>query len=635
MLLKWLDAIDAKRVGISLADEFLSRIAPELPGTSDPQVAADSLKVNKLLQSFLARVDRETGGLKLNTFRKAALANTLKWRLLESGVQRGIVDELTQAVVLRLSAKQTSSAAPDPAVPVPKKRRSSGNASTLFTEGNNYLARGAYAEAIDCYRQLLSFDPRHASACNNLGLALSKLGHYPQAEQQFRRAVGIKASLADAHFNLGTLLRWKGEIVEAEAPLRRALKLKPTHIDAQVSLGATLMALGRLGAARGLLDKALKVAPRHVDALLSLAQLAAREGRFAEAESLFRRALEVDAKAPSAWAGLAGLRKMTPADEAWLKGAQHSADSGLPPLSEASVRYAIGKYYDDIGEFARAFRAIQRANELTKRAAQPYDPAARAHFVDDLVRVYARTTVSRGAVESALPVLVVGMPRAGTTLIEQIIASHPRAHGAGELGFWAYAVRKHPHIVAAEPPGEALSRKLAEGYLRTLSANAAHASRVVDKAPFNSDYLGLIHSVLPNARVIYVRRDPIDTCLSCYFQDFPPALNFTLDLSDLKHYYREHQRLVTHWHSVLPPDRLLDVPYAGLVADQERWTRRILEFVGLEWDERCLAYHTATRPVLTTSYYQVRQRLYDTSVGRWRNYKKFIGPLLELGDSGA
>jgi hypothetical protein len=181
-------------------------------------------------------------------------------------------------------------------------------------------------------------------------------------------------------------------------------------------------------------------------------------------------------------------------------------------------------------------------------------------------------------------------------------------------------------------PGEPLTRKLAAGYLRELDAYSSSASRVVDKATVNSDYLGIVRSVLPNARMIYLQRDPVDTCLSCYFQQFSPAVDFAMDMSDLAHYYREHRRLMSHWRSALPEGCLLEVPYADLIADQEVWTRRIVEFVGLEWDARCLNFHQTERTVLTASFWQVRQKLYKSSIGRWRNYQKFIGPLLELKD---
>jgi hypothetical protein len=178
--------------------------------------------------------------------------------------------------------------------------------------------------------------------------------------------------------------------------------------------------------------------------------------------------------------------------------------------------------------------------------------------------------------------------------------------------------------------GESARPKVAEEYLGILDRLSANASRVIDKTPVNSDFLGLIYSVFPNARVIYMQRDPIDTCLSCYFQQFLTGLNFTFDLSDLVHYYREHQRIMAHWRAVLPSGFILDVPYEDLVADPETWSRKMLDFVGLEWEPRVLDFHTTQRVVTTASAWQVRQKVYKSSVARWRNYEKFIGPLNAL-----
>jgi hypothetical protein len=223
------------------------------------------------------------------------------------------------------------------------------------------------------------------------------------------------------------------------------------------------------------------------------------------------------------------------------------------------------------------------------------------------------------------------MPRSGTTLAEQIIASHPAAIGAGELEFWNVAGRKYHAEIRAGLLPEPMRKKLAEDYLRVLSGQSADALRVVDKAPVNSDHLGVIHSVFPQARIIYMRRNPIDTCLSCYFQPFTQALNFTMDLSDLEHYYREHHRIMAHWRAVLPPGTILDVPYEELVADQAAWTRKMLDFIGLEWDDRCLDFDKTERGVATASSWQVRQKIYNSSVERWRKYEKYIGPLMGLG----
>jgi hypothetical protein len=225
---------------------------------------------------------------------------------------------------------------------------------------------------------------------------------------------------------------------------------------------------------------------------------------------------------------------------------------------------------------------------------------------------------------------VVGMMRSGTSLTEQIIAAHPAAKGAGELSFWNQAVQERSSDIRQGLLAETARKQLAQAYLRALASQGGDARRIIDKAPINSDYLGIIHSVFPNARFIYMRRDPVDTCLSCYFQKFSIALNFTMDLQDLAHYYKEHRRLMAHWRAVLPPGTILDVPYEELISDQEGWSRKILDFVGLDWDPRCLDFHLIDRPVATASYWQVRQKIYKGSVQRWRNYESFIKPLLAL-----
>jgi tetratricopeptide (TPR) repeat protein len=634
-MLKWLDAREATEVGAALAEDFVLQSASgSASRRKNGSASAPVGDLQKFMQKFLQRVDRDARPLQLNLFKRAKLANSFKWRLLEKGVDKDLVDELTQALVLRLTADphEAIAGAAKPAASAPSQP-ARGNVPSLLTKANEQMARGAFEDAMSGYEQLLSLDPRHAVARNNLGAALARLGRYPEAEDQFRRAVGIRPGYADAHCNLGTVLRLRGEIAEAEMPLRRALKLKPVYVEAQVSLAVTLVLLGRLADARGLFEKALKLAPRNIDALAGLGDMAAHEGRFAEAETLFKQTLEIDPKATSAWAGLVRLRRMTLADSAWLEGAEAAAGGGLAPRDEATIRFAIGKFCDDVGDFGRAFRSYQRANELLKLLAGRYDAEARTQFVNDLIRIYTPETLARTMVSSPVPlrpVFVVGMPRSGTSLVEQIIASHPKANGAGELQFWSDAVRKHLEAVRRGPLEEPLRKKLGSAYLRVLGAHAPGALRVVDKSTFNADFLGIIYSALPNARVIYVRRDAIDSCLSCYFQPFSAALNFTLDLSDLAHYFREHQRLVAHWRSALPPGTLLDVPYEELITDQEGWTRKIVEFIGLDWNERCLDFYKTERPVLTASYAQVRQKIYTRSVGRWHNYEKFIGPLLAL-----
>ncbi len=625
----------ATEVGASLAEQFVSTASQPIGGKRS-KAPERSIQ----LRSFLAQVDREAASMQLGLFRRLKLANSFKSRLLDNGVEPELAHELTKVLLSRLSARAVASGPVESTFDKLPTLGQSGDIQSLMAQAAACGARGAHGEAADVYRKVLERKPRHLLALNNLGVAFYKLGRFSEALAQFREAVGVQSSYADAQFNLGTLLRCTGRILESEMPLRRALKLNPNHVEARVSLGLTLVMLGRLEDAEECFEKVLKVSPRNARALCGVGQIASLRGRFGEAEATFKRALELDAGIPTAWAALANLRKMTPADASWLKGAEKvAASSGLAPLDEADLRFAIGKYYDDVGMFDLAFRSYRCANELQKRAAAPYDRQARTRFVDEMIRAYPGDgsvdqqtvgRVQRGASDSELPVFVTGMMRSGTSLVEQIISSHPAARGSGELPFWNDVGRKYPDLVRNRRLAEPLRKKLADSYLRTLENQAEGALRVVDKSTFNTDYLGLIHSVFPQARIVYLRRDPIDICLSCYFHQFSTAHNFTMDLADLAHYYREHRRLIAHWMRVLPPGTLLEVPYAELVAHQEEWTRRILEFIGLEWDERCLQFHTTERPVLTASFWQVRQKIYNSSVGRWRGYEKFLGPLLAL-----
>jgi tetratricopeptide (TPR) repeat protein len=631
MLLGWLNARRAVEVGTALADQYAPPpVAAASASLRSPGARRDQASA---LQELLRRAERDTQSLQLNVYQKAKFAHSFKWRLLENGVEEPIADELTSRLLLHLSVK----APPDPA-PAPAGQQDpagTGTVRSLMGRGDQYMARGAYAEALLCYESMVELDPRNSKALNGLGAALCRLGRYREAEQFFRRALRLKPNAADVLANLGALLRWRGQGAASEYLLRRSLKLQPGDAETRSSLGLTLLRLGRTGEAKSQLQKALKVAPRHPNALFGMAQIARTEGQFDEASALLQRLLEQDPKTPSALAELANLRKMTVADAAWLKRAEELAASGLMPLEEADLRFALGKYYDDVQDYARAFQNYRRANALQKAVAEEYDRTAQTRSVDDLIRTYTREVLAApapGASASDRPIFVVGMMRSGTSLAEQIIASHPSVHGAGELPFWSDAVRRHEAAVREGALDAALRTQLATEYLRVLEGVAGGARRVVDKAPVNSEYLGIIHSVFPQARIIYMRRDPIDTCLSCYFQQFSAALNFTMDLEDLAHYYREHQRLMAHWRSALPQNAMLEVPYSQLVSDQERWTRRMLEFLGLEWEPRCLDFHRTQRTVPTASAWQVRQKIYTDSVERWRHYSKYLGPLKDLRD---
>jgi Flp pilus assembly protein TadD len=623
----WFNVSDATALGVTLADHFA-------------QIVTDSKQQGqsgKALQDLLRRTDSELRAIRLNFFKRAKLANSFKWRLLEQGVETPLVDEATQALIVQMMSSSGSPAVDSTALPGEATSKVAGttNAKRLLAKGNASFARGEYQEAMDQYARVVELKPRDAEARNNLGAALYKLERFGEADVQFRKAIALRPTYPEALCNLGAVLQWEGYFAESEDSLRKALKLRPNYLDARCLLGRTLVLQSRPREAKGHFETTLGSSPRDAEALLGMGQVDRMEGRFEQAESWFKRALELEgnARAPSAHAGLAGLRRMTKADKPWLERANEMVGGDILTTEEIALRFAIGKYQDDVGAYPQAFESYKRANDLSLDLGPRFEPDAYKKLADQQIHAYTRDVVSNrgpGSSASEKPIFVVGMPRSGTTLAEQIIASHPAARGAGELEFWNVAGRRNAAERKGAPLTEPQKKKLAEGYLRLLAQHAGDASRVVDKAPANSDHLGMIHSVFPRARIIYMQRNPIDTCLSCYFQPFSQALNFTSDLSDLEHFYRQHHRLMSHWRQVLPPGSILDVPYEGLVADQAGWTAKMLQFIGLEWDDRCLDFHKTERGVATASAWQVRQKIYDTSVQRWRKYEKFIGPLARL-----
>lgn len=630
MIFEWFNSKKSIAAGRTLADSFLRDDA----GMNNSRDKAHGGDRQAEVRHLLQRAVLDAGPLKLNLFKRAKLLGTFKWRLIERGFDEVGAGELTHLLLLQLSGARPSSAA-TPEARGPSEGGARKRIDLSLRAADAAARRGDYAESAVRLREVLSADADHVVALSNLGDALCFLGRYPEAERAYRRAVQVDPKRADTHLKLGSLLHWRGDFLGAETTLRRAVKLESRSANALCALGHTMNALDRVSEAKKCFEKALRLKPRSTEALCGLGWLASMEGRFGDAEALLRKALDFDPTCSEAQALLVRQRRMTSADKGWLEGAQRMLNRQMAPFEAALLHFAIAKYFDDIGDYAQAIEECRRANEQRKKVSRPYDRKARVAWVDDVIRHYTAESVAQAAEsanESRRPVFVVGMMRSGTSLVEQIIASHPQAAGAGELQFWGMLEYKHQALSRGTLSDAGLMAKLANSYLEVLARHSPDAARVVDKTPANGDYLGFIHRVFPKARFIYMKRDPADTCLSCYFQNFVNGSAFTMDLEDLAHYYREHHRLIMHWRSVLPKDVLLEVPYEELVAEPEVWSRRILEFIGLEWDQKVLEYHKTERAVLTASHWQVRQKMYSSSVGRWKHYKKYIGPLLKLRD---
>ena len=329
---------------------------------------------------------------------------------------------------------------------------------------------------------------------------------------------------------------------------------------------------------------------------------------------------------------------MSREDEGWFAGAMRTAELACP-RDEIPLRFAIGKYLDDVGDYAGAFASCRRANELAKLHRPRYDRALLTAGIDRLIQLHTARWLHRvtsSSARSARPTLVVGMPRSGTTLAERILASHPQVYGAGELPYWNEAAGRYQATGAgadeddARAASDGVLRKLADDYLELLGEASHDAARVVDKMPANFMFLGLMHAALPGARIIHLERNPIDTCLSIYFQHFGPAHAYANDLEDLAHYYAEYRRIMDHWRRTLPEGVILHVPYEKLVENPEHWSRAMIAHLGLPWNARCLDFQDSTGTVRTFSKWQVRQPIHRASVGRWRNYQAFLGPLRSL-----
>jgi tetratricopeptide (TPR) repeat protein len=359
-------------------------------------------------------------------------------------------------------------------------------------------------------------------------------------------------------------------------------------------------------------------------------------GRFEEAIACFERAIELAPGEAIAYHRLLSSRKVGEAERPWIARIESRLQAADVPGEQGMLfHFAAGKAQDDLGEYEAAMRHFDAGNQLRRKMHAPLD---RARVEEQMDRLIARFTRDFFASHAPLgsrdetPVLVLGLPRSGTTLIERIISSHPEVAGGGELDYW----EEHgPAWVDA--PDERLAEgveKLRAGYLEVLRGIGPDAARVTDKMPFNFVWLGLVHRVLPGARVVHCRRNPVDTCLSLYTTYLNRVLDYATDRADLVWYFRQYLRLMEHWRTVLPADRFLDVDYEDPIAKPEDTARRLVAFCGLEWDPACLQPERNPDAVKTASSWQVRQPVYRGSVERWRHYEPWLGELRELLPGG-
>ena len=519
-----------------------------------------------------------------------------------------------------------------------------------FAEAHCRLAailvdRGAHEAALDYAARAAALMPGWADAHVTHAVALACRRRFVEAEAAYRRALALQPERAQALSDLAQVLTELARIDEAMACHRKALRLQPNNPVFHLRLSHTHFLGGDPAAAEASCRHALTLDPHAAPAWSWLGHILRSLGRFDEARTCLRRALALDPELTNAYFGLAILGEQAGGEQQLGPLRALLADPDRPVMARVDAGFALGRMLDNADRYDEAFPCFARANALYRQflaqAGQGYDGAAFRQRIDGLIasctpELYA--SVAGEGNPSEVPVFVVGMPRSGTSLIEQIAATHSGVAGAGELPDIGYIIGQvHTHVRGRqeEDLDLDLARRLADEYVAKLQRIGGGAARVIDKMPDNILALGLVALLFPQARVIFCRRDPRDTCLSCYFQQFDIPQPWAYDLADCALRALEIARLAEHWRGVLPL-RMLTVDYEALVADPEGESRRLIAFLGLEWEPACLAFHKTERPVLTASGWQVRQPLYSRSIGRWRKYERHLGPLLEiLGRGGA
>jgi tetratricopeptide (TPR) repeat protein len=459
------------------------------------------------------------------------------------------------------------------------------------------------AEAIDHYQTALAVKPDYAQACNNLGNSLQKLGRFQEAVDYYRRAIALKPDYAHAHCNLGDVLLTLRRHEDAIKHFENAIAIDPSLAAAHHHLGIGLQTLGQLDDAARAYERAVELSPRQAQFHINLANarpFQAADPRLGAMETLL-------------------------------------GDAGQSDDDRIVLHFALAKAFADLKQHERSFRHLLEGNALKRRQISYVE----AETLDIFTRVQsvigeALFADRRRGDPACEPVFVIGMARSGTTLIEQILASHSKVYGAGELEDFGHAVSNFAQSKgASEGILELLPslsaddlRQIGADYLARIRPDAGGAERIVNKMPSNFVFAGLIHLALPNARIIHARRHPLDTCFSCFSLLFSGNQPYAYDLGELGRYYRAYERLMTHWRSVLPEAVMIEVNYEDLVGDLQTHARRIIAHCGLDWEDACLSFHKTQRPVRTASSAQVRQPLYRSSIGRWRPYRQQLSPLI-------
>lgn len=503
--------------------------------------------------------------------------------------------------------------------------------------GRLYAVIGDAERALPCFEQALRIDPRHADSWHNLGLACKQRGHVQRAFDALKQALLLDPTRAESYLSLGNLLVDAEQLEDAIGCFERAAAHDPTLAKAHSRLAQELSQRGDVERAGSLFRHALSLDADDVASWFGLGRALEDLGQAESALSCYRNVLQ---RQPGHALALGQYFALVKEDEGqdWLAQLEPALDqTDGSAEAKALMGYGLAKWYDRRGRFQEAASAGTRANAARRKAAGPMDRGALTARIDAIIETYTAeffTTRRHIGIGTDQPVFIVGLPRSGTTLTEQILSAHPLLHGAGELPDLARLAIKsldhneaRPWQAAEHLVDEMTGHRVAHDYLTALR-HGAHPDcrRISDKQPLNFFHLAFAALLFPNARVIHCRRDARDNALSIWMENFNPDQQYATDFSDLAHFIAQYRRLMAHWQAVLPL-QILDMPYEETVADVEGQARRMMTFLKVPWDARCLDFHRQERAVQTPSRWQVRQPIYNRSVGRWKAYAPYLPEL--------
>jgi tetratricopeptide (TPR) repeat protein len=494
-----------------------------------------------------------------------------------------------------------------------------------------------HAEAIAPLTSAVQQNPGYSDAWCNLGCAYTVLEQFDKAMTAYQKAIELRPEYVEAHLGLSRIYMENENPADAEQMVKRALELDPDKADAHSMLGGIYNEMAYLDKADECYNNAINLDPESISAYLGKGHMHMEGGDFDIAEKCFTRALELEPDTLAIRFAFTQLGKVREDSEHFKVLRELKDVAALRGTEAINYFYAMGKCHDDTGNHKQAFEYYLQGAKL-KRETVGYDPDANTSLTGSIASVFTREWIaglSNGGNPSNVPIFILGMPRSGTTLTEQIIASHPDVYGAGEL-------RDLKDIAARliSPAGKDYPRNLGglnlqglkllgDEYSRRITERAPDSPHVTDKMPGNFQLVGLIHLILPNARIIHVMRNPLDTCISGFTRLFRNNQNQSYDLYEQGRFYQDYHRLMQHWRDVLPEGAFYEVQYEDLVQDNENQVRRLIDFCDLKWDDACLQSHKTKRTVRTASITQVRQPIYTSSLERWRRYEQFLGPLKE------